>query len=96
MVRHEGKCGGTPEADTRIHTIPTTTPTAVLEPIHNRMPVILPPSAYSRRLDPAMRDVERVQALLTPYPADDVITYPVSTRANSPANDSPECIAPLA
>ena len=60
------------------------------------MPVILPPAAYSPWLDPTMRDVEPVQALLTPYPAAEMITYPVSPRVNNPAYDAPECIAPLA
>ena len=77
-------------------TILTTTPNAVLQPIHDRMPVILPASAYNVWLDPAMRDVDRAQALLTPYPAAEMIAYPVNTRVNSPANDTPECIAPLA
>jgi putative SOS response-associated peptidase YedK len=77
-------------------TILTTTPNAVLQPIHDRMPVILPASAYNVWLDPAMRDVDRAQALLTPYPAAEMIAHPVSTRVNSPANDTPECIAPLA
>ena len=77
-------------------TILTTTPNAVLRAIHDRMPVILPPDAYNVWLDPAMRDVERVQALLTPYPAEQMIAYPVSPRVNNPADDTPECIAPLA
>jgi len=76
-------------------TILTTTPNAVLQPIHDRMPVILPPAAYNVWLDPAMRDVEPVQALLTPYPADEMVAYPVSTRANNPGYDAPECITPL-
>ena len=59
------------------------------------MPVILPPVAYSLWLDPAMSVVKPVQALLTPYPADAMMAYPVSTRVNSPAHDAPECIAPL-
>jgi putative SOS response-associated peptidase YedK len=76
-------------------TILTTTPNAVLQPIHDRMPVILPPAAYNVWLDPAMRDVEPVQAPLTPYPADEMVAYPVSTRANNPGYDAPECITPL-
>ncbi|MBP1774079.1 MAG: hypothetical protein H6Q86_85 [candidate division NC10 bacterium] len=76
-------------------TILTTTPNAVLRAIHDRMPVILPPDAYNVWLDPAMRDVERVQALLTPYPAEQMIAYPVSPRVNNPADDAPECIVPL-
>jgi len=58
--------------------------------------VILLPSAYTVWLDPAIRDAEPVQALLTPYPAEQMVAYPVSTRVNSPAYDAPECIAPLA
>ena len=42
-----------------------------------------------------MRDVEPVQALPTPYPAEDMVAYPVSPRGNNPADDAPECIALL-
>lgn len=76
-------------------TIVTTAPNELVQPIHDRMPVILPSSAYRLWLDPAMRDVGPVQALLKPYPADEMIAYPVSTRVNNPAYDTPECIAPL-
>jgi len=76
-------------------TILTTAPNAVLQPIHDRMPVILPPTAYSVWLDPAMRDVESVQALLTPYSGEGMIAYPVSTRVNRPANDSPDLVESL-
>ena len=77
-------------------TILTTTPNAVLRAIHDRMPVILPPDAYNVWLDPAMRDVDPVQALLTPYPADQMVAYPVSTRVNNPAYDAPDLVEPLA
>ena len=60
------------------------------------MPVILPPSTYSLWLDTTVRDVEPLQALLTSYPAEQMTAYPVSTRVNNPAYDSPECIVPLA
>jgi putative SOS response-associated peptidase YedK len=42
-----------------------------------------------------MRDVESVQALLTPYPAAEMLAYPVTTRVNNPENDSPDCTVPL-
>ncbi len=77
-------------------TILTTAPNAVLEPIHDRMPVILPPDAYAVWLDPAVRDVERAQANLTPLPADAMVAYTVSTRVNSPAHDLPDLVEPLA
>jgi hypothetical protein len=56
----------------------------------------LPSHAHGLWLDPLVRDVDPLQALLVPYPAAEMIAYPVSTRVNSPANDTPECIAPLA
>jgi len=68
----------------------------LVQPIHDRMPVILPSSAYGAWLDRTVSDVPTVQALLTPYPADEMIAYPVSTRVNNPAHDTPECVLPLA
>ncbi len=68
----------------------------MLAPIHDRMPVILPPDAYTVWLDSAVRDVERAQALLTHYPADAMMAYPVSTRVNNPAHDLPDLVEPLA
>jgi len=38
-------------------TILTTAPNAVLQAIHDRMPVILPPDAYNMWLNPALREV---------------------------------------
>lgn len=76
-------------------TILTTTPNALVQQLHDRMPVILPSSAYGLWLDRAVRDVDIVQAVLTPYPADEMLAYLVGTRVNNPAYDSPECIVPL-
>jgi putative SOS response-associated peptidase YedK len=76
-------------------TIITTTPNDLLAPIHNRMPVILPPAAYDRWLDPGEQPPGALDDLLAPYPASEMDTYPVSTTVNSPANDVPACIAPL-
>ncbi len=50
-------------------TILTTDPNSLMEPIHNRMPVILDPQDYSRWLDPG--DPARPPVdLLRPYPAE--------------------------
>lgn len=73
-------------------TIITTEPNALVAPIHNRMPVILPRSAYAVWLDPAEREPRDLQALLAPYPAAEMLAYPISTRVNNPANDEPVCI----
>lgn len=76
-------------------TIITTEPSEVVRPIHDRMPVILDQADYDVWLDPRLDDAARLQALLRPYPADRIMAYPVSALVNSPANDTPECIAPL-
>jgi putative SOS response-associated peptidase YedK len=77
-------------------TIVTTTPNALVQPLHDRMPVILAADAYNRWLDPAVQAAERLVGLLRPYPDDEMVAYPVSTRVNNPANDSPDLVAPLA
>jgi putative SOS response-associated peptidase YedK len=76
-------------------TIITTTPNALLRPIHERMPVILPRDAQSLWLDPANQDVDELVALLKPFAGDELEAYEVSRFVNAPENDSPECIAPL-
>jgi len=75
-------------------TIITTEPNALLAPIHNRMPVILPPDAYALWLDPAEQKPAALNHLLTPYPAGLLNAYPVSRLVNSPSNDVPACIVP--
>ena len=64
-------------------------------PIRDRMPVILHRDTDTLWLDPAVRDVDRIQALLTPYPAEEMVSYPVSTRVNNPAYDAPDLLEPL-
>ncbi|ESA36318.1 hypothetical protein N836_07465 [Leptolyngbya sp. Heron Island J] len=73
-------------------TILTTEPNELMEPIHNRMPVIIPKTEYDRWLTAAPR---QVQGLMRPYDADEMEAYPVSTLVNSPRNESADCIVPL-
>jgi len=75
-------------------TIITTEPNELLRPIHNRMPVILLPDAYSAWLNPAEQKPGDLSHLLKPYPAVAMAAYPVSTLVNNPRHDGPECIAP--
>jgi putative SOS response-associated peptidase YedK len=63
-----------------------------MEPIHDRMPVILDAEAEALWLDPATEDPSRLTALLQPYPAEEMEAYPVSTIVNSAREDSPEMI----
>ncbi len=76
-------------------TIITTHPNSLMEPIHQRMPVILDSQAYRTWLNPDIQDATRLTPLLTPFPSDDMEAFPVSTMVNSPMNDRPECLSPL-
>jgi len=79
----------------RSATIITTDPNPLVARLHNRMPVILHPEDYELWLSTEEQPPERLQPLLTAYPAEEMIAYPVSTAVNSPGNDSPELIQPL-
>jgi len=76
-------------------TILTAEPNELMRPIHNRMPVILPPTAYDQWLDPTFQYAEPLKALLRPYPSDELRAYPVSTLVNNPRHDVPQCLEPV-
>jgi putative SOS response-associated peptidase YedK len=72
----------------------TTAANPFMQPIHDRMPVILDRAARSRWLD-AGASAEELHALLEAGRSSDLEAYPVSLLVNSPANDRPEVIEPL-
>ena len=74
-------------------TILTTSANDVVARIHDRMPVIMPPSAWQQWLDVTLTDQASLQPLLEPHPPDEMTVTPVSRRVNSPRNDDPECLA---
>jgi putative SOS response-associated peptidase YedK len=76
-------------------TIITTTPNALVADIHDRMPAILTEAAARLWLDRNMKDTDLLTPLLTPYPADEMVAFPVSTLVNSPQHDSADCIEPV-
>jgi putative SOS response-associated peptidase YedK len=73
-------------------TLLTTAANTLLQPIHDRMPVILKPEDYNQWLDPQIQKPEQLQPLLQSYSSEAMVSYPVSTKVNNPTNDSPECI----
>lgn len=82
-----------PEGDElRTCTILTTSPNSFMEPIHDRMPVILPPEHYDTWLSPDELPASALLPLLQPYDAAAMAAYAVSTFVNNPRNDTPECI----
>ncbi len=76
-------------------TIITTSPNSLMEPIHNRMPVILPKQQTGTWLNPKLEDSAALLPLLLPYRAEEMEAYPVSKLVNSPKNNSSEVIVPL-
>ncbi len=73
----------------------TTEPNELVSQIHNRMPVILPTTAYQTWLDPQERAPSELSPLLKPYPSNQMVSYPVSKQVNNPTNDFPTCIQEL-
>jgi putative SOS response-associated peptidase YedK len=76
-------------------TIITTTPNEVLAGLHDRMPVILPPSAWDDWLDPDNRDLDALGALLVPPPAELLELHPVSAAVGDVRTNVPELIEPV-
>jgi len=63
-----------------------------MKPIHDRMPVILPPADWKPWLDPDYSDTGELKSLLRPYPSEEMSAWPVSTLVNNPRYDAPTCI----
>ena len=76
-------------------TVLTTRPNALMEKIHDRMPVILEPGDHATWLDPRITDPEQLEPLLRPHAAGEMTSHPVSARVNSPRNDDPSCVSPV-
>ena len=77
-------------------TILTCGPNATMEPIHNRMPVMLAPSDWEEWLQPENQDTDHLQRLLVPAPEGLLATRPVSTDVNSVRNNNPTLIDSIA
>ena len=77
-------------------TILTTDANAMIQDIHDRMPVILRPDDYDLWLDPGLTDPKQVAELLKPFDARLMRKYPVSTTVNRAGNDGPECAQEIA
>ncbi|MDP9238085.1 MAG: SOS response-associated peptidase [Chloroflexota bacterium] len=84
----------------RSFTILTTSANDVVAPVHNRMPVILSPGRIEEWLFvPAQNkqsQAEKLLPLLGPAASGVLVAMEVSSRANSVANDDPECLTPAA
>ncbi len=76
-------------------TLITTEANETLEPIHDRMPVILAPDAWDAWLAPESASAGALTALLRPYTGDGLTAQRIGRLVNDPRSDEPACIAPL-
>ena len=74
-------------------TIITTEANGVVEPIHDRMPVILKRDKENEWL--LTEDADERKTLLKPYPGQDLTAYPISTQVNDPSCDSSEILVKI-
>jgi putative SOS response-associated peptidase YedK len=79
----------------RSATIITTGANATMEPIHDRMPVVLPPSAWDRWLAEGEADLHALEGLLVPAPAELLVVHPVSTAVGNVRNQGPHLTDPV-
>lgn len=77
-------------------TILTTSANELVAPVHQRMPVILEEPVFDSWLDPEREDTDSLSELLVPAPPEILVTFPVSTYVNNPANEGPQCVEPIA
>lgn len=73
-------------------TIITTEANEVLEPIHERMPVILDRENYDLWLDTQIDEIDQLQKLLVPFAAAKMASHEVGKAVNAPTYDGPELI----
>ena len=68
-----------------------TTANKTMQPIHERMPVILNPAQYNTWLNTDHFNRAQLESMLVPFSAS-LEAYPVSRFVNSPKNDDSRCV----
>ncbi len=64
--------------------------------VHDRMPIVLPPSAWEQWLAPDFDDTAALRGLLVPAPSQLFTLHPVSREVNNPRRKSAHLIEPVA
>lgn len=75
-------------------TLITGAPNELVAPVHDRMPVILPPERYDLWLD-LKANPAQLTSLLLPYPPEEMSANAVSPLVNSPRHEGPELLEPM-
>ncbi len=73
----------------------TTNANDFMKPIHERMPVILPPDTWESWLTDSFQDPASLQSFLKPCADDILASYPVRKLVNSVNVNSEECLKPM-
>ena len=84
------------EVTVRSATIITGAANDAMSAIHDRMPIILPPSEWSTWLSPEQHDIELLGKLLVPAPDRLITMHPVSTDVNNVRNKGEHLIDEVA
>lgn len=74
----------------------TTKANGFISDIHDRMPVVLPESAWNKWLDPHNTDVAGLKQMMLPAPSALFQAHCVNAQVGNPRNQGPDLIAPLA
>jgi len=85
-----------PDGDLESMTIVTTAANDLVRPLHERMPVILPPEHYALWLDPACQKTALLTSLLLPCPDALLAVTPVSSYVSNARNEGPRCLETVA
>ncbi len=72
----------------------TTAANELIQPIHDRMPVIVGPNDFGMWLDPKTGP-EKLAEVMRPYPAECMEMWAVSRRVNKIEFEGPECLTPM-
>jgi putative SOS response-associated peptidase YedK len=80
----------------RSFAIITTQPNELCAALHNRMPAVLKPDVWPAWLGEEPSTVRDLKAMLAPYPSQDMISWPVSTRVGNVKNNDPMLIESIA
>ena len=69
----------------------TTSANKLIEPVHDRMPVIISKDS----IDAWLGDIADPSSLLKPYPSEEMELYQVSRMVNDPKHNSPDLLEPV-
>ncbi len=84
-----------PEGELRSFCTITTTPNELCARVHDRMPVIIAPEDYDQWLDPSVKDPAKAMSMIRSFPAEEMISYPVSLNVSNVRNQGSEVAEPL-